>query len=152
MRCYHFCHYYLSGIQAGIQSAHAQMELFVKYQVPSPPKKQLYHWASKHKTMICLNGGNSAQLDDTIDLLKNPNNPYAWSVFAEDEQSLKSIITNVAIVLPEYIYDADPEARYPDYSKGDIHIDMPVGITNQLNVIDFDQMLISYLRKHRLAS
>ena len=84
LRCYHFGHFQLSSIQQGIQGAHAQMELFVKYNIaraseldnipeyaPTTPElqfiestKMLYTWGREHKTMICLNGGNSASLQD----------------------------------------------------------------------------------------
>lgn len=123
MRCYHFGNYYLSSIQQGIQAAHAQMELFNKYDKidlydygissgSNPPEhivrradlaNKLFDWSKHHKTMVCLNGGNNKDLQDIKELF-TMNNVYPWSYFCEDNNSLGGIITNVAIVLPEDIY------------------------------------------------
>lgn len=110
MRCYHLCNMYLSSIQQGIQSAHAQMELFVKYEknlVPnytSVQKQYLYAWAENHKTMIVLNGGFLNTMQDTLDFLSNEENTYPFAPFYESQEALGGILTNIAIVLPEKIY------------------------------------------------
>lgn len=140
MRCYHFCHVYLSDIQKGIQSAHAQMELFVKYPF-NPCNNQsidLYEWATHHKTMICLNGGNSASLIKTKNLLEGCS--YPWSVFYEDEDSLNSTITNVAIVLPERIYTVAKQIR-EDRSNQYLYNDID----------PIDRIIVDLLNSHSLA-
>lgn len=88
MRCYHFGNYYMSSIQQGVQSAHCQMELFVKYKEidlydygtsigSNPPihiyeaaekADMLFDWAKNHKTMICLSAGNNKQLNEVKEL------------------------------------------------------------------------------------
>jgi len=109
MRCYHFSNMYLSSIQVGIQSAHAQMELFVKYN-PSKAKADgmavdlLYEWAERHKTMICLNAGFNSEMLKIAAFLKSEDNPYPWSTFCESEEAMGGLLTNIAIVLPERIY------------------------------------------------
>jgi len=129
MRCYHFGNFYLSQIQQGIQSAHAQMELFVKYknidfaqyvaenpyrsaaEYPSMYERrvskhvQLFDWAQNHKTMICLNGGMYSDLQDILKVVDNDDNPYPWASFKEDQNALAGMLTNIAIVLPEDVYD-----------------------------------------------
>lgn len=106
MRCYHLCNMYLSPIQQGIQAAHAQMELFVKYNLHCEEGEQLYDWAENHKTMICLNGGFLSHMEDLKDFLDTINtNTYPWSTFYEAEESLGGMLTNIAIVLPERIYE-----------------------------------------------
>lgn len=107
MRCYHLCNFYYSQIQHGIQSAHAQMELFVRYQNESIQKTQLFNWAQNHKTMICLNAGANAQLIDWQHFLAETDHTFPWATFHEEVGSVShaSTLTNVAIVLPERIYD-----------------------------------------------
>lgn len=108
MRCYHFCNFYYSPIQHGIQSAHAQMEMFVKYQEDSPCRDQLFDWAINHKTMICLNAGCNQQIQEWYDFLLANSNNYPWSGFREEVGSVShaKTLTNVALVLPERIYNA----------------------------------------------
>jgi len=118
MRCYHFGNMYLSSIQQGIQAAHAQMELFIKYN-PGKQKtlskdpndvlfynavKTLYEWATVDKTMICLNGGDNKELLAIEKFLQNELNPYPWATFTESTESLGGLLTNIAIILPEKIY------------------------------------------------
>ena len=108
MRFYSFTNYYLSSIQLGIQSAHALGEMFNQYPYgDSPVGRTLREWSANHKTMVLLNGGNSAALRDLWTLLSDPRNTkYPVSKFSEDEASLDGALTCVAIVLPEYMYDA----------------------------------------------
>ena len=104
-RAYHFGNFYLSSLQQGIQAAHAQTELFKDY-ANVPMGSIVWEWA-KNPTMICLNGGNNQSLLDIVDFLHVDANPYPWSAFYEDEESLGGILTNVCIVLPEKIYNAN---------------------------------------------
>lgn len=110
MRCYHFCNMYLASIQHGIQSAHAQMELFVKYSDPQCPHYlELYTWAQYHKTMICLNGGMHVNMKSLLEHVSSPDNPHSWSCFYEDDDAVNGLLTNVAVVLPGYFYDNVPQ-------------------------------------------
>jgi len=112
MRCYHFSNMYLSSIQVGIQSAHAQMELFVKYRPDTPDVSEryakkvetLYDWGHNHKTMICLNAGFNSEMQAIEDFLSSDDNPYPWASFYESEEAMGGLLTNIAIVLPERIY------------------------------------------------
>lgn len=131
MRCYHFGNYYMSSIQQGIQAAHAQMSLFVKYREISidydetnPTIEEieyqnavddLYDWAMYHRTMICLNAGNNKQLREVRNLFQCKENKFPWTEFYEDEESLNGILTNVCIVLPESIYDTAAKIRSGEY-------------------------------------
>lgn len=80
------------------------MELFVKYVDNSPQKEMLYDWGKNHKTMIVLNGGYLADMQEALEFFKHPQNPYAFTEFYEGEDVLGGIMTNIAIVLPEKIY------------------------------------------------
>lgn len=104
MRCYHLSNMYLSSIQHGVQSAHAQMELFNKYKTPTNKKNMLYDWSENHKTMIVLNGGYLSTMTEALEFITDINNPYPFAAFNESEEALGGILTNIAIVLPEKIY------------------------------------------------
>lgn len=111
MRFYSFTNYYLSSIQIGIQTAHAVGEMSLKYQsIPgfeTEPIEMFDDWVRNHKTMVLLNGGNSAELRDLWALLTDERNTqFPVSKFNEDEQSLDGALTCVAIVLPEHVYAA----------------------------------------------
>jgi hypothetical protein len=119
MRFYGFGNYYLSSLQQGLQSAHTIADMFVKYEpekidaLSTKPKDValveasdlLYLWAESHKTMVLLNGGNSADLKSLYEFLDCDENPYPFVKFHEDEQSLCCALTYVGIVLPAKIYE-----------------------------------------------
>lgn len=108
MRCYHFGNFYLSSIQQGIQAAHAQVELFIKYDNKSDQTGDLVDWARNHKTMICLNGGMASDLEAIARGLSAFEESgfmnFAWSTFSEEDAALNGAMTNVAIILPEKMY------------------------------------------------
>lgn len=119
-RCYHFGNFYLSPIQQGIQAAHAQMELFNKYcphiyndnQVDDIPAiDMLFTWSNKHKTMICLNGGDLASMNEIKEKICVEDNIYPFATFNESEDALGGILTNIAIVLPLRIFGAAEQIR-----------------------------------------
>lgn len=116
MRFYGFGNYYLSSLQQGLQAAHCVAEMFVKYGPnESNQLNQLYDWAENHKTMVLLNGGNSASLADLYNHLNDSDNPYPFVKFHEDEQSLNGALTYVGIILPERVYDAAAQIREGTY-------------------------------------
>lgn len=105
MRCYHLCNFYLSSIQQGIQSAHAQMELFNKYTYDDDPQEDLlFDWSKNHKTMIVLNGGMLSDMVESLEFLEDDQNEYPFAPFYESGEVLGGILTNIAIILPEKIY------------------------------------------------
>ena len=114
MRCYHFGNFYMSSIQQGIQAAHAQMELVLKYKDRDEnckQKQELFDWASFHKTMICLNGGMNDDLHDLLALMIDEGNKFAWAHFNESQEAMGGMLTNIAIVLPEVIYETAEKLR-----------------------------------------
>ena len=163
MRCYTFGNYYMSSIQQGIQAAHSTAELFVKYDkniVPDYVTKQkldLYDWAENHKTMVCLNGGNLQGLKDIETLFQEIGNKLPWASFYEDEESLGSILTNIAIIVPEYIYDTAAKIRTGDlvqignklFDKYCTELYNPARAKIVLN--DFEIKLIQLLNSCQLA-
>ena len=114
LRCYTFTHFMLSSIQQGIQAGHASMEIVNKYLVERDLvergwvdgyAEQVNDWIANHKTIVCLNGGNSDGVREIKTFLDNANNPFPYAGFFEDEQSLNGALTSVAIVLPERIFN-----------------------------------------------
>jgi len=119
MRCYHFCNFYLSGIHAGIQSAHAQHELAVKYLKDGyDPEAEIHsewthaanaqkyvNWAENHKTMILLNAGMQGDLLKIESMLEADKNRFPYASFREDEYALNGALTNICIVLPYQMYE-----------------------------------------------
>lgn len=115
MRAYFFCNYYLSSIQQGIQSAHCVADMFVKYSYQIGHQHiQLTDWATNHKTMVLLNGGNQKELLELYDFLNNPGNTLPFHIFKEDEQSVNGCATCVGIVLPPSVYEAAAKVRSRD--------------------------------------
>lgn len=119
-RCYHFGNFYLSSIQQGIQSAHAQMELFNKYcpniyndnsVTDTPAIDMLFTWSTQHKTMICLSGGDNASLTEIANTLLCEDNIYPTAIFRESIDALNGVLTNVAIVLPLRIFGTAEQIR-----------------------------------------
>lgn len=167
MRCYHFGNYYMSSIQQGIQAAHCQMELFVKYRdlcglylddyqmstaEYSYQEKvdDLYDWAENHKTMVCLNGGNLQGLKDIELLCQNDQNKFPWATFYEDEMSLGSLLTNVCIVIPEYIYENAAKIRNREYTLQDNKVWDELGMF-VVNLTEFEIKLMQLLNSCQLA-
>lgn len=115
MRCYHLNNFYLGGIHAGIQSAHAQHELMLKYLDPlneeakspylEPQRAGYLEWARDHKTIIVLNAGMQSNLEDWVEFLIPITHSYAWASFNESVEALNGALTNVALVLPARIYE-----------------------------------------------
>lgn len=114
MRFYSFVNYYLSQIQHGIQTAHCAVDMRTKYPAhPYDISKDVMRsacdmytdWATNHKTVVLLNGGNQQSLYDLWAMFDHPANPYPISYFQEDEQSLNNALTCVGIILPEKIYE-----------------------------------------------
>lgn len=125
MRYYGFGSYYLSSLQQGLQAAHviADMGAYHRVHHGSPFDEHgvqeavmFYEWAEDHKTIILLNGGNSADLVELHTFLQNGRGQHSFpfSIFHEDEISLNKAATSVGIVLPPKIY----ETAEMDRSKG----------------------------------
>lgn len=112
MRAYFFGNMYLSSIQQGIQAAHAVHEMFVRFPERNNQGDNnikfdgdfLWEWATEHKTMILLNGGYAATIQELVDFFNDGTNPYPWADFHEEEASLNGALTTVGIILPEKIY------------------------------------------------
>jgi hypothetical protein len=139
LRCYTFTLYQLSPIQQGIQAGHAAIELGMKAYNRQMRMRDgtwftTYHrWATEWKTMVLLNGGDYAELRETVDFLGSFDNPYPWESFEESEVSLKGLLTSVAIILPARIFETAEQLRKNTF----VTKDYPDGFSDwELELID----------------
>ena len=121
MRGYFFGNFYLSSLQQGLQAAHAVADLFIEYpHANNSAGKLLRDWATNHKTIIILNGGNAETLDalyqELVPIADKAGFPV--TIFREDEVSLNNATTCVGIVLPESWYDHDLKAELDTIAYG----------------------------------
>lgn len=110
MRLYTFTHFMLSSIQQGIQSGHASQAVINKHIDDRKTSKELQaikQWLPS-PTIICLNGGNTAELNKIAEKLSliGPALHLPWSCFYEDAESMAQLMTSVGIIVPERIYES----------------------------------------------
>lgn len=148
MRFYGFGNYYLSSLQQGLQSAHTVAELFIKYDQHSEQTNMVFDWAKDHKTMVLLNGGNSAnlaELHSSFEVLEAQGMNLPFAKFHEDEISLNNALTYVGIVVPEKYYTIASEIR----QMRNVEV-MEFFAFNSLE--DWEKELIFILNSYRLAN
>ncbi len=115
LRLYSFVNFYLSSIQQGIQTGHAAVKLVRKYQPRTQaqtPEQVAWNtrctlvdeWAEFHETFYVLNGGDLAKLKLIATAVAATDFPFAK--FIESQDALGGMLTAVAVVLPEHIFDA----------------------------------------------
>lgn len=108
MRYYAAGNCYMNSMQQGIQAFHTLGEMVLKYHRPELTVNYLlYDWLKNHKTMICLNGGNNANLSKFYEFLADECNPFPYVKFHEDASSMACMLTSVAVIVPETIYLAN---------------------------------------------
>lgn len=94
---------YLSSGQRGLQTGHTISELFALGQ----PHPLFQEWASSHRTIIILNAGNHGGVMRAYDRLQDfgerLNLPKV--LFREDEESMNSMATATAVVVPQRLFD-----------------------------------------------
>lgn len=108
LRTYIFCHSMLSPTAVGVQAQHSTNEMWLKYfrrHLETTKQRSILARTAHpdNKTTIFLDGGKSRGLHDTLEILKVNKFPYAG--FHEDNDSAEGILTSVACVLPDYIWD-----------------------------------------------
>jgi prenyltransferase beta subunit len=145
---------YLSSIQVGIQNAHCLVNIGRKYNNDNSnvfilesdvaARSNYIDWSDNYKTMVCLNGGNQANLKEIVDIFCAHDNPFAWNCFYEDEQSLNNCLTCVGIILPERIYDAAQRIREDRTGQ------FVIALQNEF--IDWEFKLMSIINSCRLAN
>ncbi len=101
-RLYTFVNFYLSSIQQGIQTAHVLGEIV---RIHGSDNAVVDHWLHQDKTIVVLNGGNSAAIENIYkECIASCDYPGAY--FIEDEESLNGAITACGVILPESVWGA----------------------------------------------
>jgi len=128
LRFYNIVLCQLQGGFGGAQATHGMSELAVKYCFPRLTLKSefLIDYMENHKTSVLLSGGIYANMLEMREFLDNESNPFPWSEFHESQEFLGGLMTNLAIILPESVFNFVQNERkhenkpcYP-YSKGAI--------------------------------
>lgn len=107
---------HLNNLQAGLQTGHLISDMFMKYDSKCKKGKDLREWASNHKTIIILEGGNCLKLEENYEILKIFSKQLHLPIakFNEDE-SLNGALTCVGIITPtglEYYENSPNSAHY----------------------------------------
>lgn len=121
MRLYSFVNYYISDIQRGIQTAHLVSEMAIDAmavgEINTSLRNKFFDWAFNHKTIIVLNGGNSAALKEIYEELISLELRLVVSKFHEDEESMNGCLTSVGILVPYKIYEGARVLRSSLYKE-----------------------------------
>ena len=113
LRFYAFCNFYLGGIQAGIQTGHCATKMSSKYRNHSNTKiKKVFHdWEDNGVTIIILNGGVAANIQNEYDsfyeLSKLGNYSIPFGFFKEEVGALhptEKCITCWGFIIPPEVY------------------------------------------------
>lgn len=109
-RMYVIVNQYISGIQAGIQAAHAACRLVHNYSTNVDPDdcrvKLMKQWVTKDETMILLNGGyQKAMYDFTDEFILPIADEIPFTYFHEEQHALNGALTAIAFVLPEKLWN-----------------------------------------------
>lgn len=160
MRLYSFANYYLSPLQLGLQTAHCVSDMAAMVANLGTDHIALvdkfYDWARNHKTIIICNGGNQAMLEDLFTKLVSLCHKFSLPLvkFYEDEQSLGSALTTVALLVPAEFYDV----KFVRGERGDFitTVDAYVHEPEFLPGLRFEEgspefELIALLKSYRLA-
>lgn len=107
MRAYFWGNFYLSSIQQGIQALHTLGNMFVKYDADDE-LEMVIDWADKHKTVVVMNGGDSADLKEIAEIVGGQER-YPWATFAEE--GISDALTCVGIVVDDKMVEFINEVR-----------------------------------------
>lgn len=107
MRLYTFGNYYLSSLQQGLQGTHVLSEMMYLFDQKPTQRAMLLQWAKQHKTIVMLNGGNSASIQaifERFEGFRRRGMKLPFAKFHEDAPSLGGALTACGILVPEPIY------------------------------------------------
>lgn len=155
LRLYSLVNFYLSGMQVGIQTGHAAVDLVRKYssftdlqagRITEQEMGLTHEWADHHKTFICLNGGDSDGLREATEIIAKSG--YPWAEFKEP--GLQDIRTCTVVVLPECIFAA--ARSVPTFSTDKLAFECNVDGVRKVYTEDHEHFaLIDLIRSSGLA-
>jgi len=109
MKLYIFVHSFLSPAQKAVQAVHVTAELLLKYHDGSRPTVQ--EWARKHKTVVLVEGGNSASMNE-LAYCSAESKLFPTARFYEDLATLDGILTAVAVLHPGFDIEQLQDSLY----------------------------------------
>lgn len=143
-RAYFWGNFYLSSIQQGIQALHCVSEMFVKYEPERDDREDmLYDWAENHKTVVVLNGGDQAALQEIFANLSVDENDLPYAGWNEDRRALNDCLTCVGIIVDEKIIANVDEVRQARKERRKFNF------TERLN--DFEYWLVMQIANTNMA-
>lgn len=165
MRAYFFCHSWLSGIQKGIQGAHAISSLVNAASAGEDFMRIYSEWATNHKTMIFLEGGNQNSLKDwhtflatqphkvpSKEPLEGQRYTMPFHIFREDDESLNGCATAVVVLVSTKLCKAID--NYREMKKGNElkYSESNVSSVNSwLELSEWEREFVEKISKCRLA-
>ena len=117
---YFVTHAYMSQIQRGIQAAHVIQQMYGKMEDSTPIAQEAFReWATQDFTMIVLNGGNSAMLQNSYHQSYEADEDGSFPIarFFEDSQSMEGMMTAWGIVLPSTCKLSEDDDPFGEYSR-----------------------------------
>jgi TPP-dependent 2-oxoacid decarboxylase len=157
-RGYVFVNSALSSIQKGIQGAHAVAEL-LKPAGPvdeSESYKTAINWVRYHKTLIFLDGGFHASLNENytvfFELCHKLDLPHAK--FNEDKDTLNRTTTAFAGIIPNTVFDIGEDVML-QYDGNDDYVKLlkRTGSWTEIDeVLEAKCRLNNFIRQFRLAA
>ena len=111
MKAFTFIHSYICGIQVGIQAGHSIVELMRKEEGDNTVRE----WADHHKTFVWLDGGDSENLNDAINIMQESGMPYAYF----NEPALKYSSTDDGIITAATVVASSEMVYYSDLIRQD---------------------------------
>lgn len=121
-RLYSFVnHLYMNEKQWGIQTAHCVSTMSV--QAKKDQLAMYEEWAETEPTIIMCEGGNVAMLHDLYTRLKSLADSLGLPCvkFHEDEQSLGGVITSVAVLVPDTLFNCYASKEFEEDDTGERH-------------------------------
>ncbi len=98
-KCCTWAHFALSGIQKGVQSAHAMGELILD------GNELAKDWLRNHKTVLFFDGGATGELAKKYLILSEAfsGSQIPFASFQEDQYTLGGITTAIGTIIPDSI-------------------------------------------------
>lgn len=148
-RAYFWGNFYLSSIQQGIQALHCVSEMFCEYPLDAQDddvlrkSHMLHDWAMDHKTVVVLNGGDQAALQEIFANLSVDENDLPYAGWNEDRRALNDCLTCVGIIVDEKIIANVEEVRQARKERRKFNF------TERLN--DFEYWLVMQIANTNMA-
>lgn len=146
LRLYFFVPYQLTGIQQGIQSGHAALELALKYG-RNNPNHIIWDFIEKHKTWVILNGGTTNSTYDNDGTPKGSLNQISDSLYQNNieferffEPDLNDAMTAVCFICDERVFDRENYPMFKEYLLNNYVDGFSYNMKQEFHSIKYDSL------------